>query len=125
MVYYPNIPGSNPAYSILLYCENGRSEAGVFQLFDHPNPAIVGIEQQEFDLMFDVYPNPTNGVVIVRSDMPIKTAWITDLRGRKTQPLVMNGEIWQADLKKQASGLYLVEILIEGGRTGVKKILKQ
>ncbi len=125
LVYYPNVSNGQNSYSLILYCENGRSQAGVFQLFEYHGSAIVGLPEDQKTLEFEIYPNPTTSIITVQTDIPLSQAWLTDLAGRRLMPLQPNSNQWQADLSQLPSGMYLIDVLTQEGRRGVRKVVRE
>lgn len=75
--------------------------------------------------LFKIYPNPSNGIISIKSDnYPIKI-WVFDLMGRLVyQNEVKNGE--QIDLgEKLANSQYLILLEREGNKEVQKLILKK
>ncbi len=79
----------------------------------------------ETDHRLRLYPNPTTSTITLQTETPLNQAWLTDLTGRRLMPLQPNGTQWQADLSQLPSGMYLIDVLTQEGRRGVKKVVKE
>ncbi len=87
-------------------------------------PSTVGIGESDAENPITLYPNPTNGTIMVYSTYePIKTITITDLTGKdlteKTM-VVCNNNHASADLSAFAAGMYFIRI-----NHRVHKVIKQ
>ncbi len=84
----------------------------------------VGIEQT---MLVDIslFPNPTTSIITLQTETPLSQAWLTDLTGRRLMPLQPNGTQWQADLSQLPSGMYLIDVLTQERRRGVKKVVRE
>ncbi|MBQ4399024.1 MAG: T9SS type A sorting domain-containing protein [Bacteroidales bacterium] len=72
----------------------------------------VGLAEQKTQL-FDVYPNPTNGVLFVETRFiasPSQTYRITNLLGQTLQSGRVGGEMHQIDVSGLPSGMYLLNL---------------
>lgn len=126
VIYYPYLANNATAYSLILYCQNGRSQTGVIQLYDYVNSTLVGVkDHQEPDMLnTTVYPNPTNSIITLQANIEFKLAHLTDLAGRRLMALQANGNLWQADLGTLPNGMYLIETVSIDGKRGVAKVIK-
>jgi len=88
----------------------------------------LGIGENEFRNNILLYPNPTNGIVILKNESSanLKHARITDVNGRiiKTINISNIGRETTISLENLTTGLYFVEISTET-TTIVKSIVKQ
>lgn len=122
---YPNLNGSNTILSVTIFCLNGRSEIGSFQLFAEAPAFLSGIEDDYKEIPISLFPNPTNSIIFLETEVPLTHAWLTDLTGRRLFKLQPNGFTqWQADLSLLPNGIYLVDVLTKEGRKSVKKVSK-
>ncbi|RMB63295.1 T9SS C-terminal target domain-containing protein [Dokdonia sinensis] len=78
----------------------------------------LGINEQAIATL-SLYPNPTNDIVNIKTDMPIDSYEVYNLVGQK----VLNGNQNTVDLTSLKAGVYMVKILI-GEATTVKRIIK-
>lgn len=88
-------------------------------------PVRFGIKEQ---LITDVYPNPTKGLINIISTGVTKpiTLRITDMSGRimATQQVRISGRVTM-DITKHATGIYLLDALLPDGNRQQFKIIKQ
>lgn len=69
-----------------------------------------------------VYPNPTNGILYIKSDSSVETVHITNIEGRKI-PADLSGN--QLNLAGFPKGIYMVEIKLRGQEQPIsKKVIK-
>lgn len=61
-------------------------------------------------IRWSYYPNPTNGIVNIVSDIDIEELYVTDLSGKVLQIIkkIEKGRIHQVDLSQYATGIYLI-----------------
>lgn len=89
---------------------------------------LLGIGENEFSNKILLYPNPTDGMVILRNDTSanLENARITDVNGRiiKTIDLSNVGRETVISLENLATGMYFVEINTKTASI-VKSIIKQ
>jgi hypothetical protein len=74
-----------------------------------------GIEEQEtIETQFNVYPNPTNGVLVVEtrhaSSLPAATYRIINLMGQNVQTGSLNAEPQQIDVSDLPQGMYFISV---------------
>lgn len=123
---YPFAGSNQTILSMVLYCENGRSEVGVFQLYDYVDLDAVGVEEEVEQLQFSVMPNPTSGLLTLQLDALVQQGQIDvfDPTGKRVQwqNLSVAGNN-QLDLQRLADGLYTVRVSTQHG-FGVKRIVK-
>ncbi len=70
---------------------------------------------------FSVYPNPTNGILNIASDVSIKTIEIYNYLG---QLVLSDEETSMIDISNLSQGLYFLTLKDSSGKTFVKKIIK-
>ncbi|WP_298427328.1 T9SS type A sorting domain-containing protein [uncultured Kordia sp.] len=111
-----------------------RNSASIFFDFNLPiitntvtTEIVISLSTEDFEAaIFQIYPNPSNDVVYVNSQFPIKNISITDINGRiiKTyQPTTINTRI-ELSIATLKDGLYFLNINSNQGST-VKKIIKK
>ena len=86
------------------------------------NAACEALSNTDFTLnQFSLYPNPSNSIfnVEVVNDS-VKTISVVDLMGK----VVAISNVATVDVSNLASGLYLVQIQTESGKTGITKLIK-
>lgn len=71
---------------------------------------------------FEVYPNPTNGIIKIKGDAKIKSVEITNTAGQFLGNLP---EAQQIDLTPFTKGVYYIKINLEKGKPIIKKIIKK
>ncbi|RFN57923.1 T9SS type A sorting domain-containing protein [Marixanthomonas ophiurae] len=71
---------------------------------------------------FSIYPNPTTGLLNVKSNSPISEIIIYNSIG---QLLITFKEKNQVDISGLSEGIYFVKIINESGRTETKKVVKK
>ena len=97
-----------------------------------PNyPLIVGqtdftwdVEGNGVKAFADVYPNPTIGVVTV-TGTNLKQAEILNTLGQRVAMVQGQGETLRIDIANLPAGVYFVNVMDEGGRKCVRKVLKE
>ncbi len=104
------------------------TDSSRFALFSSPagcNPA--GVHDFSFDQFFQLYPNPTNGEVLISyfgkwsSEMSME---IIDIAGRTVMAKQVNVYNYSIDLGTLPSGIYTIRFIGDGG-VAMKKIVKQ
>jgi len=112
---------------LVLFCENGRAQTGVFQLYAYVDPAIVtGVEEQTQTVNFSIMPNPTNGLLTLRLDAELKDGQVEvyDPTGKLTHTESLSGVARnEINLQHLPDGLYTVRFIGQNG-FGVKRIVK-
>ncbi|SMC37514.1 peptide-N-glycosidase F-related protein [Moheibacter sediminis] len=68
-----------------------------------------------------VYPNPTKDFVNIDSKSPIKNVVVFNQEGKK----IIESKSSKIDLKKYPTGIYVVAVTLENGKTVTNKIVKQ
>lgn len=77
------------------------------------NVIIVGLEENSVGLR--CYPNPTAGLLTVRSDSEIRALMIRDLQGKIVmESIPMNSEC-AVDMQRQSSGVYILSVTTTSG----------
>jgi hypothetical protein len=68
------------------------------------------LQNDSIQLEWSFYPNPTTGIVNIKSNMEIRELYITDLSGKAIQIVndIQAGRIVTVDLSEYASGIYLI-----------------
>ena len=85
------------------------------------NKGPLGIEENTTNL-FSIYPNPNNGLLNIKSAIPISEITIYNNLG---QLLFTSEENNQIDISTLSEGIYFVKIKDENGQTETKKVLKK
>ncbi|MFY1045396.1 T9SS type A sorting domain-containing protein [Chryseobacterium sp. GP-SGM7] len=68
-----------------------------------------------------VYPNPTNGILNIKTDSTIDKVNVTNIVGQKIDVQFSNNQINMQHLQK---GVYIVELLLKNGQKTSKKVIK-
>lgn len=76
------------------------------------------------DQLFELFPNPASASITIASNMNQTRFWIFDRMGKNVQSGVLQNNSESVDISSLASGLYLIQIESEGGRTGTRKFVK-
>jgi hypothetical protein len=74
---------------------------------------------------FTIYPNPATSNITIQSKTPLTQVSLSDMSGRRvvTQTLKqLQGDV-STDVSALPSGIYLVEVITEGGRRSVQKVM--
>ncbi len=82
---------------------------------------LLGIPENTLQ-QFTLFPNPTSGILYLRSTSEIVSVEILNLVGQKVAQFKNTSEI---DLSNQSSGIYLLKIISENGASEVQKIIKK
>lgn len=85
----------------------------------------IGILENSIGIVLDIYPNPTNGMIQVKSSSDIKTVSITDAQGRTILHETVNQSLFQSDLSKQPNGIYFIRINLDGHEISRKIVLNK
>ena len=84
---------------------------------------LVGNQSIEYrEASIEIYPNPTNGLLILESTMPLSRIVVYNLQGQKVM------EVGPAESQfelPQESGLYLVRLTTQDGEVVNKKVIKR
>jgi len=85
---------------------------------------IVGLPEEQHQLVHPVYPNPNNGIFFLPADA--QTIRITDMTGKPVLfSMEENGEFTQAQIQNPVTGLYLVRFILNDQMITQKIIVKQ
>ena len=68
-----------------------------------------------------IYPNPTNGILNIKTDSDIDKVAVTNVVGQKINVQFSNNQINMEQLKK---GMYIVELQLKNGQKISKKVIK-
>ncbi|WP_428070640.1 T9SS type A sorting domain-containing protein [Chryseobacterium gambrini] len=69
----------------------------------------------------EIYPNPTNGILNIKTDSSIEIVNVTNVVGQK-----INVQFWgnQINMQGLPNGVYIVELKLKNGKTFSKKVVK-
>lgn len=83
----------------------------------------VGVSENQNDISFDCFPNPSNGSFIIASEESILAIEITNILGQTIYSSFPNSEEIEIDINTQPTEIYFVKAKTESG-VGMKKIIK-
>jgi uncharacterized surface protein with fasciclin (FAS1) repeats len=88
-----------------------EAENGVVHVIDAVLlPGSVGIANVEAT-NFEIYPNPANEVINVRSEVAMNEIRVLDINGRTVTTIALNGEsVSKVDVSELNAGIYMLEI---------------
>ena len=84
-------------------------------------PASLGLDDFENTININVYPNPTNGLFTIASNVLEGKIEVINKLGQLVHQEILNTDMQQIDLQHLPGGIYIVKIL-EGAKIGVKRI---
>lgn len=130
-----NLSGSGPScafYDLPLLkevCLDAVDSALADFIEDHVQHSITFMEEcalgnsitNAIDL--SVYPNPTNGYVIIRSDIPMESASILNAMGTLVLEQKVNGFQSEIHLEALSNGLYFLQIRSSNNTVSIVKII--
>lgn len=122
---YPNNGSGTPVLAMTIYCLNGRSEHGGFQLYAIAENISLGFSTSLNDDSIQLYPNPTKDEfnVQIQSAEPYLVR-ISNLLGQSIIELPsLTGN--QGITLTGKSGIYFVEITTKSGQRAIKRVIKQ
>jgi hypothetical protein len=85
------------------------------------NKGPLSIEESTANL-FSIYPNPTNGLLIINSASTVSEISVYNNLG---QLLLTSEKTDQVDISSLSDGIYFVKIKAENGQTETKKVVKK
>ncbi|MBO4488359.1 MAG: T9SS type A sorting domain-containing protein [Bacteroidales bacterium] len=77
------------------------------------------------DLQFNVFPNPTTGLLNVQCSVPVQQIVIYDLSGRQVAQENASGAQHTLNVNHLTSGVYFVRIITEDNTSSVSKFIKK
>ena len=87
----------------------------------------TGIEESAFNTGINIFPNPTTGIVTLRSEKELRSCSIYNMLGE----CIYNSEInnqqsaIEIDLRKEAKGIYFIKLIDSNNNETNKKIIVQ
>ncbi|MGH2665040.1 DUF7619 domain-containing protein [Flavobacterium sp.] len=84
----------------------------------------LGIDENTIDNAIAIYPNPTNGMIHIKSINTIQSVQLFDVQGRILMTRVSDEPSELIDLTSRAAGIYFIKISTEKG-TKVERIIKK
>lgn len=112
---------ANGSYAVIITMDNCMDTSGCYTF------STVGIAETNFAYLATVYPNPTNGQLMLVLNTPINNATIrlTNLTGQTIfQKSKLNGNSFIFDISDQKNGIYIVEIN-DGTNIARSKVVKK
>lgn len=106
-------PGANGSYAVVV-SDNGCSDTSACVNF-----TLVGIEAESVS-QIQVYPNPTDGKVLIRSEVKIARVDVWDASGR----LLESSDSNFVDLSGYAKGIYFLRIHLINGNFWLKQVIR-
>ena len=111
---------ANIAIDEVMYFNRALSFPEILSL-RYYEPSVLSSSNFEVNEI-SLYPNPTNSVFNLEiSNEVVKQVEIYDLSGKK----LLKSNQHQIDVSSFATGIYMVQILTESGKTGVSKLVKK
>ncbi|WP_442787040.1 DUF7619 domain-containing protein [Flavobacterium suncheonense] len=103
------------------------NKADIF--FDYNSPIATNVASTTFQLLgtndsqvlsdIAMYPNPTNGIITVKSESVIRSVQLLDVQGRILQTKNSGERSEVLDLTSEASGVYFIKVTTDSGvKTG-------
>jgi polyhydroxybutyrate depolymerase len=116
-------PGSNPLISIGVTNRDFSASKEIWRFFSQYSlDGLVGIDEQQSENPFVVYPNPSNGNVALRfENAQMRTIQIHTATGQLVQQTNFNGSSFEIELKN--SGVYFIAVITEEGSFTEKLIV--
>lgn len=85
----------------------------------------TGVDDVLSGVRVSTFPNPVISQVLVESATGIKTVEVISLTGQKVKTVNGIGNRFHVNLTDNASGVYMLQVLLENGQTVTRKIVKQ
>ncbi|WP_298767444.1 T9SS type A sorting domain-containing protein [uncultured Polaribacter sp.] len=104
---------SGPATSITVTMNADKTVAAVFD-------ATASVDD-EFLNSFNLYPNPTNNVLNISTDLEIKDCKVYNVIGKK----VLESKSKEINVTNLPKGMYLIQIITAKGKSVTKKFVKK
>lgn len=92
-------------------------------LFDVTVEGLVGTDNR-YKTDFEVFPNPAEEWISLRSDREISAVAMTDLTGKTVKQYLPSGP-GRSDVSDLPAGVYLIHVIFSDRSHGVKKLVKQ
>ncbi|RZJ78030.1 MAG: T9SS type A sorting domain-containing protein, partial [Chryseobacterium sp.] len=84
--------------------------------------AVTGLSTTDIrKVNIGVYPNPTNGILNIKTHSDVENVTITNVVGQKINIEIKNNQINMSELP---DGVYIVELILKDGQKISKKIIK-
>ncbi len=122
------VPSANPVFRAFRFAEDysafdGRdlSPGDPIELNFDISGCTLSVDEVDISDAFNLYPNPTTGIVNINTDLIIDLVEVYDIYGKLIKTEKNNQRI---DIEKLAAGIYVAKIR-SGNNFGVKKIIKK
>ena len=93
------------SFAVVSVCEDGESEMSEAFEFE-----IIGESIGEYENNFEIYPNPVDDVLYIKSDMNIEEVNIYNIVGIKVATVSGQQSAISIDMSSFSSGVYFVEV---------------
>ena len=93
------------SYAVVSVCEDGESEMSEAFEFE-----LIGESIEEYENNFEIYPNPVDDVLYIKSDNNIKEVNIYNIVGIKVATVSGQQSAISVDMSGLSSGVYFVEV---------------
>lgn len=104
------------SFNSMSYTSNGGSDIAVWQL----KSSSVGVEEEIASVDFEMYPNPTQRVFVIKSKNAIQSLEVYDLLGNKVYATSMNDTDVSVALQL-SKGMYFV--VVDGNNQSARKLI--
>ena len=85
-------------------------------------PSTVSVSYLK-DFQFSIYPNPSNNVIRIQSELPLESVEIFSLTGSKVLSQLNNVE--QIEVGNLAKGIYMLKASAADGKVATQKLIKE
>ena len=85
---------------------------------------VLSTSDFEKDNSVTVFPNPSKGIVIIKSENNVRSVQVFDIQGRLLQTQIANESSMTLDMASQQSGIYFIKIKTDKG-VKVEKLIKE
>ena len=106
----PQLLSGNNYYRLVLY----------FQMGDSLISPVLKIYYEPLPLMVQVYPNPTDGHITIKTPSPCREFQIFDVLGRKLLDKRAQGYIQQVSISSFSPGVYFLKLFTDSGNNLIK-----
>ncbi len=86
---------------------------------------LTGLNEFDDNQSFTIYPNPTSGRIHIALEENATHCQIMDLMGNILLEITPSNSVFDLDLDGWPSGMYLVKVQMNEGKTSWKKVVKQ
>lgn len=106
-------------------CNDGKTVSYIIEIEEEE-------EEEDNDIAIDeihshqikLYPNPTNAILNIESEINIHAYQIFDIMGRKVMDgMIKEGKHFSIDVRALNKGIYFIQLISEDEKLGVKKVV--